>query len=203
MGSFNILVAEDRLSLADSRKYKLTALFKGYARAIEKKIGDASELAMVSDRMVPVEKRQFPKSVDVRESAVTADFGTAVDAWQTAALAVVGNPYSCFQGAIGAAAPILLANQLLVIYGVSIETTPMPVSRLQFRNQTNVGNIIAQFDLEQLIPYDHWFGFFSEPVVVDPSRGISALVQCRIATGVAGLVRLATYMFEPAGTTMA
>jgi len=201
MGSFNILVAEDRLSLADSRHYKLAALFKGYQRAIEKKIGDASEMGTVTAG--PLESRKFPKSVDVRESSVTADFGTAVDSWQTAALAVVGNPYSCFQGAIGVAAPILLANQLLVIYGVSIETTPMPVSRLTFRNQTNVGNIIAQFDLEQLIPYDHWFGFFSEPVVVDPSRGISALVQCRIATAVAARVRLATYMFEPAGTTIA
>lgn len=196
MGSFNILVPEDRLALADSREYKLKALFKGYARAIEKKIGDSSEAAGTKMRV-------YPKTVDVREPAVNADFGCVVDSWQTAALAVVGNPYSCFQGAIGAAAPILTAAQLLVIYAVGIETTPMPVSRLTFRNQTNIGNIIAQFDLEQLIPYEHWFGFFSEPIVVDPLRGISATVQCRIATNIAARVRLACFMFEPAGAVVA
>jgi hypothetical protein len=124
------------------------------------------------------------------------DFGTALEQWNTAALAVVGTAYSCFQAV---AAPVLAANKLAVFYGVAIETVPVPVSRLTFRAGGAAGNIIAEYDLECLISQQEIAGYFSDPVVIDPTAPFAAQVTCRIATAVLARVQLWGYIVELSG----
>jgi CRISPR/Cas system endoribonuclease Cas6 (RAMP superfamily) len=150
--------------------------------------------------LAPGSKKPKAQSVDVREFQPILDAGAALDQWNTAALAVVGNAYSCFQAI---AAPVLAANKLAVFYRVQIETVPLPVSRLIFRSGAAAGNILAEFDLEQLACEQVMVGYFSEPVVIDPTTTFAAQVLCRIATGVLARVQLGALIFEPAGSLIA
>ena len=124
----------------------------------------------------------------------------AVDDWQTAALAAVGTYYSCFQAV---ASPQLLVNRCAVFFGVNILTIPNPVSKLLFRKNGALGNIIASFDLEILESMNMMAGFFTEPVVFDPQDIFAAQVRAKIATGVASRVVLWTMVAEPRGSLAA
>jgi len=99
--------------------------------------------------------------------------------------------------------PTLNAVRIAVWYGVAVETAAFPVSRLTWRSGGAAGNIIAEFDLEQLINRLESIGFFSEPVVFDPTLPYSGTVRARIVTGLLARVQPMGFIVEPAGTTNA
>jgi len=59
------------------------------------------------------------------------------------------------------------------------------------------------FDLEQLVNRLETDGYFSEPVIIDPTATYAVQVTCRVATGVLARVQLGCFVFEPAGTVIA
>jgi hypothetical protein len=217
MSKRNYLVNTDDLTLSEKRGYRLNALAAGLERCVVKGIGDveadipnlsslnpsdkAGRVRLIASYLEP---GAFPNSVDQRElvtGPARTDFvaATALDEMVTAALAVVGTAYSCFQAV---AAPQLIINRLAVFYGVSIETVPIPVSYLMFRTGGAVGNVTAFFDLQTQDTRLTYDAFFSEPVVVDPQEIFAAQVLCKIPTGVAARVHLHNFVFGPAGQTV-
>jgi glutamate mutase epsilon subunit len=195
MGVINQIINVGDLTLAEQRDYRVKAIQAGYRRAIAKKIGDAQDIALVLSGNQPK-----ANSIDVREFQPVLDAATALDQWNTAALAVVGTAYSVFQAV---AAPVMAANKLAVFYRVAIETVPVPISRVIIRSGGATGNILGVFDMEQLTVRDEIQGYFSEPVVIDPSITYAVQVVCRIATGVLARVIMGAYIFEPSGQTIA
>ncbi|MDD4986974.1 MAG: hypothetical protein PHQ43_14595 [Dehalococcoidales bacterium] len=210
MSTLNYIVPTGSMTLTDQKAYRQAAVAAGIERAADKGIGNIRDEipgVNVNDRQARVnailkylETDNIPPSIDVREFQPILDAGTALDQWNTAALAVVGTAYSCFQAI---AAPVMAANRLAVFYKVGIETVPLPVSRLIFRSGGAAGNIIGEFDLEQLVNRLETDGYLSEPVVIDPTGTFAAQVLCRIATGVLARVQLGGLIFEPAGSTIA
>lgn len=210
MGSVNYMIPVDAMTLSDQKTYRMRALAAGLARASEKKIGNLdAEIPELVGVVDPEQRKQavlnylngggWPRSIDGREFQPVLDAGTALDQWNTAALAAVGTFYSCFQAV---AAPVMANNKLAVFYGVSIETVPVPVSRLTFRSGGATGNIIGVFDLERITEGEQTIGFFSEPITIDPTFTFAAQVLCRIATGVMARVKLNSFVFESAGLTI-
>ena len=113
---------------------------------------------------------------------------------------MVNTFYTIFNGVV---APALNAVRIAVWYGVAVETAGFPVSRLTWRSGGPVGNIIGEFDLEQMINRLESIGFFSEPVIFDPTLAYSGTVRCRIVTGLLSRVQPMGFIVEPAGTTNA
>ena len=136
----------------------------------------------------------------VRHAENILDFGTALDQWNTAALAAVGTAYSVFQ-AIGA--PTMANNKLAVLYKIGIETIPVPVSLLTIRSGGATGNIKAEYDLEQIVNGLELEGYVSEPVPFDPTETLAIQVLARIATGVLARIQLGMYVIEPKGQRIA
>lgn len=200
MGSVNILQPIDTLTLSDQKDYRIRAMAAGLARASYKKIGSVPENLSFASAESLIKTGQWPDSLDCREAQPILDFGCALDQWNTAALVAVGLAYSALQAV---AAPVLAANRIAVFYKIGVETVPMPISRVVIRSGGAAGNIIGVFDTEQLINHQQWVGFFSEPVVIDPSATFAVQVLARIATGLLADVQLGCLIFEPAGTTIA
>lgn len=216
MASRNYVINTEDLSLSDRKNYKLMALAAGLERCAVKAVGSPGadipglEAIPTSDksRRVQVIRRyieggDWPRSVDARElapgpAAVRSDFAvpTALAESLTAALAVVDTWYTCFQAV---AAPQLLVGKLLVIWGISIETVPIPVSYLQFLRGTNVQ---AAFDLQTQNCRLAFDAYLSEPVVFDPQDTFAVQVLCRIVSP-AARVHLHNFLFEKAGDTIA
>lgn len=211
MGSRQYIVPLDEMTLSDIKEYKLTALVAGIKRSYERKIAswDPSEIPDPSAQAgVPsfnaiyafVQKGGWPAGLDVREMQPILDAATALDQWNTAALAAVGTAYSCFQ-AVAAPAIAQRANKIVVFYGVAIPTSPLPVSRLTFRRNTATGTIVADYDLQPLSVMQKVAGMFSEPVVWDENGAYAMQVLCSIATGAAAVIVPFNFVFEPAGQT--
>lgn len=212
MASRNYIVPTGSMSQAKQEDYRIKAITAGLERAHDKKIARISDEEIAGYSNMGLFEQRFsailnylkngnwPRGFDCREAQPVADFGAALDQWNTAALAVVGTAYSCHQAV---AAPVMAANKLAVYYKVGIETVLLPVSRLIFRTASATGNIKAIFDLEQLVNRLETDGWFSEPVVFDPSEAHAVQVLCRIATGVLARVQLGCYIIEPAGMLVA
>lgn len=175
------IIPKDQLTLTDIKAAKVGAQQAAINRA-QQKMGLA------------INEQQLRQWLNIN------DAGAALEQWNTAALAVVGTAYSVFQ-----AVPVvtLPANKLAVFWGVAIETVPCPVSRLQFRSGAAAGNLLADFDVEQIITGDTVVGLFNQPVVMDPQFAFACNVICRIVTGAAARVQLMSYVFEPIGQTIA
>jgi len=199
------------MTLTDQKEYRMKAIAAAIERASQKKIGSIadeipgysgapSRSARIGAIMGWLQAGNTPQSIDVREPQPTLDFGCAVDDWQTPALAVVNTFYTIFNGVV---APALNAVRIAVWYGVAVETAGFPVSRLTWRSGGPVGNIIGEFDLEQMINRLESIGFFSEPVIFDPTLAYSGTVRCRIVTGLLSRVQPMGFIVEPAGTTNA
>lgn len=217
MGARNYLINTEDMTLSEKRGYRLNALAAGVERCAIKSIGDANADIPGLQAIPEADKEKrvkliadfintgdFPRSIDQRElvtGPARTDFvaATALDEMVTAALAVVGVAYSCFQ-AVGA--PQLIINRLCVFYGVSIETVPIPVSYLLFRTGGIAGNVTALFDLQTQDTRLAYDAFFSEPVVIDPQQIFAAQVLCKIATGAAARVHLHNFAFGPVGQTI-
>lgn len=209
MASRQYIIPTGSMSQSKQEDYRMKAIAAGLARGTEKKIASISDdeiagysqLGTPEGRMLAVlrflQTGGWPLGFDVLEAQPIADFGSALDQWNTAALVAVGIAYSCHQ-AVGA--PVMAANRLAVYYKVGIETVALPVSRLIFRQNAVAGNIVAEFDLEQLVNRLETDGWFSEPVVIDPNQAHAVQVLCRIATGVLARVQLGCYIIEPGGT---
>ena len=211
MSSRNYIIPVGSMTLTDQKEYRMNAIAAGVERASQKKIGSiadeipgyaqaASREARIQLILNWIKAGNTPQSIDVREPQPTLDFGCTVDDWQTAALAAVNTFYTIFNGVV---TPTLNAVRIAVWYGVAVETAGFPVSRLTWRSGGAAGNIIAEFDLEQLINRLESIGFFSEPVVFDPTLPYSGTVRCRIATALLARVQPMGFIFEPAGTTNA
>ena len=195
MGVINQLLNVGSVSLVNQQNARTAAIKAGFQRCLAKKIGDAADISAVLAQGAP-----NANSVDVREFQPILDAGTTLDQWNTAALAAVGTAYSVFQAIT---APQLANNKLVVFWGIQVETVPLPVSRVIFRSGSATGNLIGMYDLEQMVTRQEGFGFFSTPVVIDPSLTFAVQVLCRVATGVISRVQLAGYVFEPTGQTLA
>ena len=176
------LIPKDELTLTDIRNFRSSAVEKGIARALELKIAP--------DRL----------QLSVRPFFCLLDAQAATEQWNTAPLAVINTPYSVFQAT---AQPVLLANKLAVFFKVGVETAPLPVAQLIFRSGGAAGNILAQFDLEQLVNALETEGYFTEVVVIDPGRMFAIQVTARIATTVFARVQLGGLVIEPAGQLLA
>ena len=218
MPARNYLLNQEDLTLTDKKEYKLNALAAGIERCSIKGIGtpnadvpgleavpEANKAARVKLIHDFINTGSWPRSIDQRElvtGPARSDFAaaTALDEMVTAALAAVGAAYSCFQ-AVGA--PQLLVGKLVVFYGCSIETAPIPASYLIFRRGGVVGNIQAIFDLQTQDTRLAFDTFFSEPVIFDPNDIFAAQVLCKIATGAAARVHLHNFLFEKSGDTIA
>lgn len=229
MSTRNYLLMSNDLTQTEKRDYRMTALAGGYERCVSQGIGnlnadipngwDGNEktpgiqsipMANTGARVELIKKflatGRTPGSIDQRELMFLAGndlvVATALDSWLTAPLAVVGAFYSCFQGV---AAPQLVQGKLMVSYGVSVDSAavPMPVSRLIFRRGGAVGNIRAQFDMEQMGVRLEVEAFFSEPVVVDPQEVFAIQVRCRFASGVAEIVHIHNFLYETHGLVTA
>jgi len=216
MSQRNYLLNSEDMSLSDKRGYRLAALAAGLERCDIRGIGnvaadipglqgllDANKAARVQHISNFIQNGAFPKSVDQRElvtGPARADLvvATALDEMVTAALAVVGTAYSCFQAV---AAPQLLINRLVVFYGISIETVPIPVSELLFRTGGAAGNVEAMFDLQPQNTRLAYDCFFSEPVVFDPQQVFAVQVVARIV-GPAARIHLHNFLFGPEGQTI-
>jgi len=175
------IIPKDECTLSDMKQFRERALSAGISRA-------ASKLGVGPQELC---SRQFLNVVDA---------GTALEQWNTAALAVVGNQYSVFQAI---AAPALANNKLAVFYGICLEEVPCPVSRLTIRSGGAAGNIMAEFDLEQVINSLTMEGYFNEPVCIDPTQIFAIQVTCRIMTGLLTRFPLKNFLIEPIGQTIA
>lgn len=220
MSAINYITPSECLTLTDRKDYRLAALASGIERAYQKKIGSRDDIPGLSEA-IPANQRvamiaaslksgMTPKSLDVREMQPVLDAGVVLpanDSWLTAALAVVGVAYTCFGGAAPIVAPVNPANRIIVFWKAGVETAGFPVGRLTFRSGGAAGNILAMFDLEQLVNWVVPEGYFSEPVVIDPTLTYAVQVFNRgvvgVATGVVARVQLGAFVFEPAGQTIA
>ena len=176
------IIPRDECTLSDLKNFRAAAVEKGIQRAVDLKI--------VTNR----------DQLSVRGFQNIADAGAALDQWRTAALAAIGLEYSCFQAVATVTNP---ANRLVVFYKIGVEEAPMPVSILRFRMQAIAGNIKATFDLEQLVNSLVCEGYFSQPVVFDPTSTYAVNVVCRIATGLFTRVQLGAFVIEPVGPVIA
>jgi hypothetical protein len=177
----SFIVSKDELTLTDQRNAREMAYQNALQRATAKwQVGE--------DELV------------IRGFQCLLDAGTALEQWNTAALAVVGTAYSVFQAI---AAPTLAITKLACFYKVGIESiAPFPVGLLTFRTGGAAGNIKYQFDLEQIINGETSEGYFSEVVEIDPNEIFAAQVLCRVATGVLARVQLGGFIVEGLGSTI-
>jgi hypothetical protein len=182
MGIESYVIPKGDLTLTQRMAYRSNAIDAAKSRAIALGIATSKD------------------GLDVRPFSSLTDAGAALDQWNTAALAVVGTAYSVFQAI---AAPILAANKLAVFFGVGIETVPSPIGLLIFRSGAAAGNIRYQFDLEQLINSEEIDGYFTEPIVYDPTRQFAIQAVARIATGAIARVQIKGFVIEPQGQIMA
>ena len=198
-GNVNVLVLQDSLSLTDRKDYAVRALKALMVRAIGKNLGSDADLAKIL-------AGQLPTTLDVREFQLNvldlvAATVPAVDQWRTAPLvAPIGTPYSCFQAI---PSPQMQNNRIAVFFKVAVEDVPLPVSRIIFRKGGVGGNIVAVYDLEFLSFAQNPVGYFSEPVVFDPSDVFAIQVITRIATGVFSRVILGAWTCEGKGGVIA
>lgn len=136
----------------------------------------------------------------IREADPVTDFGAGVGGALTMTLAAVGTQYSIFATAVPAAlTPTLANNRVAVFYKIQIETAPVPVNQLAFREGAAAGTTYAVFDLEGLCSTIKPDGYFTEPVVYDPQKVMNIVVTARIATAAQARVRLGCLIIEPSG----
>jgi len=129
-----------------------------------------------------------------RPPQLIADFGCALDQWNTAALAVVGTAVSVFQAVV---APPVGLRQVVVWYKVSLEGAN--VSFLIFQEGAAGRTTFSVVNLEELYSKLETEGYFSEPIVYPPGSVMRITVIPRIATGVIERVTLGGYIIEPSG----
>lgn len=212
MSSKAYIIPTDSLTFQQQQEYRVNALCAGIARCFGPNsiaVWDPGEFGQPSQiNGVPtlasikafLLSGGWPKSLDVREFQPILDAGAALDQWNTAALAAVGTEYSIFQ-AVAAPAAALRVKKLVVWYKVSIDTIPVPISRLVFRRNAAAGLLQSEFDIEQLVNQIRLDGYFSEPVIWDNNTAYAINAMARIATGVLARVIMGNLLFEPAGTT--
>lgn len=171
----------EELSISDRAAARRAAIALGVKRAITRGLAGSEE------------------GLIARQAENIADFGSAADQWLTGALNVLGTAYTVFNNI---AAPALANNKVAVFFKVGVETAPMPVSLLSFRQGAAGGTTFAIFDLEQLINALSPDGYFSEPIVYEPAEVLNVTVTCRIATLLQARVQLGCYIIEPIGPTI-
>lgn len=217
MSSIQYLTPSECITLTDRKDYRIAALAAGIERCYQKSIGSRDDIPGLSASMALDQRLNLitallksggsPKSLDIREFQPLLDVPGilgATDSWITAALVAINTFYTVFSTVV---APVNPANRVIVFWKAGVETAGFPVSRLVFRTGGIAGNQLAQFDLEQLVNWTIPEGYFSEPVVIDPTQTYAVQVRNRgilgVATGLVANVPLGAFVFEPAGTTNA
>ena len=209
MGSRHYVVPKDDVKEEVIGAYRLQAQAAGIIRAWETSIvsWDQKEITKTGPGTYPsldtvtafLASGRFPAALDVREFKPIQDAGAALDQWNTPALAVIGTEYSVFQ-AIPVPAIALRVRQLVIWWGVEIETIPNPVSRLVFRRTAAAGSVMAEYDLEGLGSKQTMVGYLSEPQIWNASTPYAINVMARIVAGVSR-IRLLNFVLEPTSTT--
>lgn len=179
--NLQILNAKDDLTLTDRIDFRKKAIDAGVQRAIDMAIA------------------KTPEQLDVRPFLPLLDGVATIDAWITTAIGVVATESSVINGVATVALP---ATKLVVWYKVALETVPVPVSKLLFRINAAAGTILREFDLEQIINSQTMEGYFSNPVIWEPSRTYAVNVMSRINTGLGARVQLGGFVIEPRGNTI-
>lgn len=179
--NLQILISKDDITLTKREAFRQMAIDKGIARAIQMGIAPAED------------------QLDVRPFFPLLDAIATVDRWLSNAMGAVGLDVSVFNGAVVVVMP---ATRLVVWYKVAIETTPVPVSELIFRTNAIAGSIMRQFDLEQIINAETMEGYFSNPIIWEPSRTYALQVRTRINTGLGAAVQVGGFVIEPKGNTI-
>jgi hypothetical protein len=177
----SFILPKGELTATDTRNFREAAIAAGLSRASVK-------LGVAQDELV------------VRQFYCLLDAGTALEQWNTAALAVVGTAYSVFQAI---AAPILAQNKLAVFYGCGVETAPCPVGLLTFRSGGAAGNIKAEFDLERIVNSLETEGYFSMPIPWDPTEQMAIQATARIATALLARLQVYGFLIESIGARIA
>ena len=176
------IIPIEELSLSERKEAKKNALQYGFDRA--KVRGMAAS----------------PNELVVRAPRCRADFGTAAEGWFTAALAVLNNAYSVFQ-----AVPTFAVanNNIIVWYGAACLTPTiaggLPISLLTIGQGAAPGTTYAVFNMEDLTAYQIVAGYFSEPIVFEPTEVMNITVTCKVVTGLPAIVPLYGYILEPRG----
>jgi len=210
------MIPTEDITLTDQREFRQAAVNKAIVKACELSIAPLADLRVngVPYNSLPQapgegKPRISPKatlshpSLTVRQPNNVADFGCGVGGWLTMTVAAAGGVYSVFATAVPAAlTPTLAVNQLVVFYNVSIETTPIPVTLLAFREGAGAGTTYAQFDLESLAVKQVTEGYFSEPIVYNPQRVLNIVVTGRVALAAQARVHLGCFIVEPVGPTI-
>ncbi len=164
-----VLLPSDQLTLTEKARLRAQARDKGLERAVNLKV-----------------QPTFAQ-LDYRQAQNIADFATAGrEQWLTATLALVNTQYSVWTTLVAplvGLTPQLANNKLCVFWGVALNTTPNPVSLLSFRLGLNAATTYAVVNLEDLESQVTPEGYFSEPVVYDPSSILNVVVTSKIATG--------------------
>ena len=173
------IIPKDECTLSEMKAFRERAMAAGIARC-------AMKLGQKADELTVLQMQQVPET------------GAALEQWNTAVLNALGGAFSVFQAG-GAGAPVLANNRLLVFYGIAIETFPCPVSRLTIRAGGIAGNVLADFDLEQIVNSDTMEGYFDQPVCIDPTQTFAVQVSCRIITNAIARIQLKNWLIMPAG----
>jgi len=170
------LIPTDELTLTDQRTFREAALAAGERMARD-------QIASGGDYIA-----RPPQNI--------ADFGCALDQWNTAPLLAVGTPYSVFQAI---AAPVLGNRQVVVWYKIGIETAPPPVSLVTFQEGAAGRTTFAVIDLEQVYAKQQTEGYLTEPIVYPNGSQMLINAICRIFTGVFCRLQLGGFVIEPVG----
>ena len=169
-------------------------LTEGDKATMRRKAIDAAMARAIETRVVVKENEAL-----VREPEPVTDFGMAVGGWLAPALAAVGTAVTVFNGV---AAPQLANNRVVVWYGCFINTVPLPVYELTFREGAAGGSTYAIFMLDQLESRQQMACYFSEPVWYDPQR--VQLIQWlpKVILGAGARLGLLGFIIEPKGPTV-
>ena len=170
------LIPTDELTLSDKKAFRAGAIAAGKQYAVENKAIPSLDQCVV------------------RNAETVADFGMAAGGWVSAALAVVGNPYSL----LNALTPVLGQNRVAVFYAIAIEAFPIPISQIAFREGVVATTTYAVFDVEQLVTMNQQLGYFSRPVPYGPGKVLNISGTCRIIAPVSR-IWLGCYIIEPGG----
>ena len=199
------IVATEDLTLTDMKLFRQAAVNKGIWRACELAVAPIQHLLVngASYQMgmrPPATAVLYHPGLIVRHADNVVDFGAGVGGWLTMTLGAVGALVSVFATAVPAPlTPALAVNRLAIFYNVDLEFAPPNVDQLSFREGVAAGSTYAVFDLECLTVKQSMEGYFTEPVIYDPTRVMNIVVRGRILAAARERVHLGCFIIEPTG----
>lgn len=161
------LVPLSDLSLEDRRAMREDADLNILGAALDLKFKSSGQDLVIRDIL--------PTTDLVVGSGLIATPATpAAEDWILPAAGVVGTESQWFSALLG-------VDRAMGFYGISVEATPTPISRLRLTLGANSTTVRGVFQLDQLNSRLETIGYFSETVVFVRNDTIRAMVMPRIA----------------------